>query len=182
MSSSKRKAEPATTDSKEEALEKKTKDEPIDLTSEEEEEEDRLQTTSTYWTQLETAHKTAQEFEKKEFPRVKRIITIGGFILPWNEDLLVTRDRRCTSDDCHTDNDYPGWGLELLKCFTKGGAFDCTVQVTYEPIERMIYLHWDRCVMGKYKALDHCWVQELEQELKRIAKRGKGFTSVDPRQ
>lgn len=169
MSNNKRKADPETPVEEEK---KKTKSE----------QEDRLVATIAFFTQLETAHKTATAFEEKEFPRAKRIITIGGFILPWHEDLLVTRERRCTGDDCNTVNDYPGWGLELLKCFTKGGAFDCTVQVTYEPIERMIYLHWDRFVMGKYNALDHCWVQELEQELRRVAKKGKGFTLVDPRQ
>lgn len=169
MSNSKRKADPETPVEEEK---KKIKSE----------QEDRLLATITFFTRLETAHKTAEAFEEKEFPRVKEIAAIDGFALPWNEDLLVTRERHCASDDCHTDNAYPVWALELLKCFTKGGAFDCSVQITYEPIERMIYLHWDRFVMGKYNALDHCWVQELEQELRRVAKKGKGFTLVDPRQ
>lgn len=185
METSKRKADSISDDQ-----EKKLKEEPIDLTSEEEEEEkseseeeeeDRLQETTTFWSQLESAHKTAMAFENKEFPRVKRIATINGFKLPWNDTLLVTRERHCTDDGCHTDNDYPVWALELLKCFTKKGEINCSVQITYEPMEKVVYLHWDCYVRAKFNVLEHVWVELLEKELREIDKKGRGFTLIDPR-
>ncbi len=179
--SSKRKA-----DSRSDDQEKKLKEEPIDLTSEEEEEEeeeeeDRLQETTTFWSRLESAHKTAMAFEDKEFPRVKRIAPINGFKLPWNDTLLVTRERHCTSDDCHTENEYPVWALELLSCFTKKGDTNCAVQITYEPIEKVVYLHWDCHVRAKFNVLEHVWVELLDKKLREIGKEGQGFTSIDPR-
>jgi hypothetical protein len=178
--SSKRKA---TTTDHDSDQEKKLKEEPIDLTSdeEEEEEEDRLQETTTFWSQLESAHKTAMAFEDKEFPRVKKIANINGFKLPWNDTLLVTRERHCTDDACHTDNEYPVLALELLKCFTKKGEINCSVHITYEPIEKVVYLHWDRYVRAKFNVLEHVWVELLDKKLREVGKEGQGFTLTDPR-
>ena len=187
METSKRKADSFATDDQE----KKLKEEPIDLTSEEEEkseseeeeeeEEDRLQETTTFWARLESAHQTAMAFENKEFPRVKRIASINGFKLPWNDTLLVTRERHCTDDGCHTDNEYPVWALELLKCFTKKGEINCSVHITYEPMEKVVYLHWDCYVRAKFNVLEHVWVELLEKELREVGKEGQGFTLTDPR-
>lgn len=139
--------------------------------------------THTYWDRLKTVYKRAKDFKAKQFPLVKAAITkIDDFEVPWNKTLNVTRERNCTSDDCHPDNRYPVWAFELLSCFTNDGHIDCSVNVTYEPIEGVVYLHADRSCEAKFRVRNSNWFYKLKEKLTEMHDAGNGLTVKDPRE
>lgn len=132
-----------------------------------------------YWKLFETAYDDALEFEAKQFPLIKQKLSkIGDFKLPWNEQLVMTQERHCCTDECDTANAYPVWALELLGCFTNGGAVNRVFQMTYEPISRFVFIHHDAHFYCKVDVTDDDWIEQLEDALKVI---GEDIAELDAR-